>query len=393
MRTVHKRRGLLLLLAFIAFFIIPCHVGAEKEIAPVTNSGKKWRIGYFQSGEYYEFREQLIGLVLSLKDIGWIKKAEIPTDETIRNDTEKLWLWLSENIESDYLEFAGDAFWNAFWDSCDVNEDIYERAEKKKYVDLILAMGTVAGQCLTKKMNKEYSVNTMVLCASDPVQSGIVDDFEYSGKNHIHAEVHDKMFFREIKLFHRFVKFKRLGIVYHDTSEGRIYAAVEDARRAAKEGQFELIEKKIESTEDYSNQQLITMYKDLAKQVDAMYITEHLEENKKNTALLKELLKKMFEYKVATWSQTPRSWMVKYGVLMSIKEADVADVAMFNAKVMAQILRGNKPGEIEQIFVNPKSGSVTLNLETAQKIQLDLSWNVLATAEYVYETIENNNTR
>ena len=79
--------------------------------------------------------------------------------------------------------------------------------------------------------------------------------------------------------------------------------------------------------------------------------------------------------------------MVKYGVLMSLDGADPADIGMFEAKVMAQILRGKKPGEIKQLFDNPKNESITLNLETAEKVQLDLSWEALATADRVYQKI------
>lgn len=375
----------------ILLILFPYYGSAKENLSPVSNTGKKWRIGYFQGSEYYEFRDQLKATIDSLIDIGWIKPLDIPDEETITaND---LWSWLSINIKSDYIEFVGNAFWSNAREeeSCKVNkEDIYERAVKEKYIDLMIAMGTVAGECLSKKI-KGYNVNTMVMCASNPILSEIVKSSkspEYSGVDYIHAEIEQDEFYNEINLFYKLVHFKKLGIVYQDTIDEKVYAAIEEARRAEKKYKFRLIPISIPAEcndEKCRKQELEKKYNEISTKVDAIYITEHMEESEKNIYFLQKLLNPIFDHKVATWSQTPKTWMVKYGVLMSLEGAAPADVGMFEAKVMAQILRGKKPGEISQLFVNPKNESIILNLETAQKIQLDLKWEALATAEKIYE--------
>jgi ABC-type uncharacterized transport system substrate-binding protein len=392
---MYKRQDILLIVACILFLVFPHHAGAEKNLSPVKNSGNKWRIGYFQGSEYYEYPQLLKGLVRSLINLNWIEPCEIPDGKNANN----LWKWLSKNVKSDYIEFIDDAFWSSDKEkeSCDANhEDIYKRAVKEKYIDLMISMGTVAGACLSQQ--KEYNVNTMVMCASNPVYSKIVKNIDeypkspkYSGIDYIHAIIRKDEFLNEIALFYRLVKFKRLGVVYGDTEPGKAKAAIEFLEKNEKKQGFNLITEKIYTEcidENCPKEVLLEKYKKLIEEdkVDAVYMVEHLEEEKDgNISFLKKLLEPMFKHKVATWSQTPRTWMVKYGVLMSLNGADPADIGMFEANVMAQILRGKKPGEISQLFVNPKNEAITLNLETAQKIQLDLRWEALATAEKIYE--------
>ncbi|MCI5120140.1 MAG: hypothetical protein D3908_02905, partial [Candidatus Electrothrix sp. AUS4] len=297
MRIIYKRKIILLMVAFFLLFSFPYSISAKENLSPITNSGKKWRIGYFEGEGYYEFTEQLKYLFEALISIRLIDKVEVPEMDTSEKDSaRKFWSWMSRNTKSDYVEFVDDAFWSNTneEDSCKVNkEDIYERAVKEKYIDLMVAMGTVAGKCLSQQ--KEYNVNTMVMCASNPVYSEIVKNPECSGVEHIHATIEKDEFFNEINLFYQLVGFKKLGIVYQDTPEGRVYAAIEDARRFKEEhhnDKVELVALRIPGgySEEQRKEVLPEIYQDLAGQVDAIYITEHLEENKDNIDLLKKLL-------------------------------------------------------------------------------------------------------
>lgn len=374
----------------ILLIIFPYYGSAKENFSPVLNAGKKWRIGYIQGGDYYEFSGQLKGTVESLGKIGWINPVNIPKEATGK----QLWSWISKNIESNYIEFVYDAFWDNEWINSKREENkknIYETAVKESYVDLMIVMGTAAGNDISDLYkNKGYQINTMVMCANDPVKSEIVKGYTWSGVDHIHAAIEKDKFLNEIDLFHRIVKFKTLGIVYQDTPEKKIYAALDDIKNAARKYNIIIVERKM--SENYNKKQyedeMIKFYENLAEQVDAVYVNLYMDETKSEVAFLKQLINPMIRHKVATWSQTPKTWMVKYGVLMGLNGADPADIGMFEAKVMAQILnKSKKPGEISQLFVNPKNEAITLNLETAQKIQLDLSWEALATADKIYEKI------
>ena len=82
---------------------------------PITNNGEKWRIGYLEGGPYANYQSILKAMTENLMDKGWIKRASIPE---CRDDSETrtLWDFLSTQIQSDYLEFSSDAYWNDKWD-------------------------------------------------------------------------------------------------------------------------------------------------------------------------------------------------------------------------------------------------------------------------------------
>ncbi|MGD9008156.1 MAG: ABC transporter substrate-binding protein, partial [Desulfobacteraceae bacterium] len=62
---------------------------------PITNNGKKWRIGYYEAGEYINYQKTLIATVKGLMEMGWIEKAKIPAQKGIQ--TGDLWKWLTLN--------------------------------------------------------------------------------------------------------------------------------------------------------------------------------------------------------------------------------------------------------------------------------------------------------
>lgn len=387
-------KRIIFIVSLLTFILALCNTSnasdrdIDIEVAPVKNNGKKWRVGYFEGDDYFEYKELLIGLIDALKSIKWIESVDnIPKQSSSR----EIWSYISKNVKSDYLEFVNDAFWSSDNEekSCEKNkESIYKKTEIDKDIDIMFAMGTVAGKCLSSKIDN-YHTNTMVMAASNPFVSQIIDPNDPK-KKYIHATIEKDEFFNEISLFYNLVHFKNLGIVYKNTEDEKVYAAVDDAKRAGEKYKFEVFDGKVTMSIDISEKQrremLIEKYKEISKKVDAIYITEHIDE-KENVDFLKKLLEPIFEKKIATWSQTPRTWMVKYGVLMSLEGASIKDTSMFEATAMAKILRGKNPNEVDNFFVNPKKESIILNMETAQAIQLDLSVDVFASACKIYYEI------
>jgi hypothetical protein len=81
---------------------------------PTTNEGKKWRIGYYEGGEYLNYQQVLTATVRGLMKLGWIETIDIPMQKG--EQTEDLWKWLSSSIESNYIEFVSDAHYTAKWE-------------------------------------------------------------------------------------------------------------------------------------------------------------------------------------------------------------------------------------------------------------------------------------
>jgi hypothetical protein len=304
-------------------------------ITPKTNHGQKWRIGYLEGGPYSNYPLNLKALVSALADMGWIEKTEnIPQpDET---DSSSMWLWLSRNIKSDYITFVADAYWSSSWDEKKVRpknrKALIERLTTRRDIDLMLAMGTWAGQDLA---NNDHRVPTIVISSSDPVGAKISKSVADSGFDHLNARVDPTRYERQIHIFHDIIGFTRLGIAYADTVDGRAYAAISDVQKIARELDFEVVPCQAEFTnvtQEQAYQAVLNCCRQLAPKVDAFYLTVHrgVDLNR-----MPELLAPFFEYKVPVFSQSG-SQEVQQGVLLSIARAGFKYIAKFHAQTIAK---------------------------------------------------------
>ena len=79
-------------------------VAAEKgnmNTAPKKNGDKKWRIAYYEGGEYIDYKGELISTIKGLMELGWIEHSEIPEDKG--ESTKITWEWLSTKAKSNYI--------------------------------------------------------------------------------------------------------------------------------------------------------------------------------------------------------------------------------------------------------------------------------------------------
>ncbi|MDM8525106.1 ABC transporter substrate binding protein [Desulfococcaceae bacterium HSG8] len=121
--------------------------------------------------------------------------------------------------------------------------------------------------------------------------------------------------------------------------------------------------------------------KELAPRVDAVYITLGTAHEIKN---MPNLLAPVFKYKIPSFSQHS-SKHVKHGVLMSISTADFKYIGRFQAKVIAKILNGARPGDIPQLFESPQR--IVINMKTAQMIGFEVPTEALKIADEFYNEI------
>jgi len=348
------------------------------------NIGKKWRIGYLEGGPYTNYPDNLRALVAAFSDLGWAKKPAFPPSADA-SDTKQLWSWLSKNLKSDYIEFVQDAYWSNNWDESlrpKNRKVILERLNRKKDIDLLLAMGTWAGQDLA---NNDHSVPTIVISTSNPIASKISKSVNDSGYDHLNARVDPTRYERQVRIFYDIFKFKRLGVVLEkDTIEGRSYAAIDDIEKVAKEKGFKVITCNAPfsgvPTEEAQGS-VLKCHEELAPKVDAVYITVH-----RGVSLQKmdKLLAPFMRYKIPTFSQLGTD-EVKHGVLMSIARAGFKYVARFHAETIARIFNGAKPRDLEQLFEDPPR--IAINLKTAQIIGYDPSVDILGSSDEVFESI------
>ncbi|MDM8535607.1 ABC transporter substrate binding protein [Desulfobacterales bacterium HSG17] len=346
--------------------------GEEKKwkfkVNPVTNNGKKWKIGYYEGGPYIAYQKHLKNILNNLIQLGWMDKIELPNPED-KSDTTALWTFLSQNVRSEYIEFVSDAYWTSGWDS---NKRMLSKKEalkrlKANEIELMLAMGTWAGQDL---INDLHSVSTMGISISNPIDAKIITSPDDSGFDHAHIRCDPDRDLRMIRLFYNIFQFKKLGVVYEDSLEGRSYAAIDALEKVAHERNFELISTKVlahDVDENTGLQLIIEAHKKLAPQIDAFLITTHRSVIPKN---MSKLMAPFLKYKIPTFAQYG-TVLVKYGALISINQTSAFDaVGRYNAKVIASIFNGAKPREIDQIFASPKK--LAVNMEVARIIGFDI---------------------
>ena len=212
MKTSAKLVALIIVSVFIFCGAAMAADRGDFSTKPVTNEGKKWRIGYYEGGEYYDYKGVFVATLKGMMNLGWIEHAEIPVDKGEQTDT--IWKWLATHAKSDYVEFVADAHYSAKWDAKlrkQMVEGIIKRLNEQKDIDLMIAIGTWAGKDLA---NNRHHTPTVVLTASDAVGAGIIKSTEDSGYDHVQAHVDPSRYERQIRIFHDIVGFKTLGVAY-----------------------------------------------------------------------------------------------------------------------------------------------------------------------------------
>ena len=383
MRVFAKLLAVMLAVVLLAHAPVSAKSDKQYGVAPTTNKGKKWRIGYHEGGEYGDYQKVLIATLQGLMELGWMEKMEIPPQKG--EQTKDLWNWLATNTKSKYIEFVKDAHYSANWDKQlreSVKEEMIGRLNQRKDIDLIIAAGTWAGQDLA---NNRHKTPTIVISTSNPLSSNIIKSVEDSGYDQVHARINPYRYERQIGVFHDIIGFRKLGIAYENSSGGRVYAAFDKVEKIAKERGFEIVscytldevpDKKV------SEQSVKKCFHELEKKVDAIYVTIQNGVNKRSIPDLVEIANTA---RIPTFAQSG-SHEVKYGFLMSISKANLYPLGRFHAETIAKVFNGAKPRELDQLFEGPVA--IAINLKTAEIIGYDPPVDVLAVADEIYREIE-----
>jgi ABC-type uncharacterized transport system substrate-binding protein len=353
-------------------------------LEPLTRDGHPWRIGYLQGGDWPDYAGHLRGFARGLMELGWLPPLELPKGQGA-GETAGLWRRLSEETSRQYLHFVGDAFYDAQWDPkrrIAVRRELLRRLTEREDLDLVIAAGTWAGQDLATDV---ISTPVVVISTSDPVGAGIIDSAADSGHDHLHAMCDPDRYIRQIRAFHSLVQFRRLGVVYEDTPDGRAWSNVGDLEAVAAERGFTLVHRHLPdpgAPPPAPLPEVVRLYEELAPRIDALWIGAHAAQTARS---MPAILQPLLEKKVAVWAQDGPP-AVRRGALLSISERDLDEVGLFYAKVAATALHGVPPRAIGQVYEDPKR--LAINLATARRIDFRVPPGALAVAGDVYESIE-----
>jgi ABC-type uncharacterized transport system substrate-binding protein len=349
---------------------------------PITKpDGSKWRIGYCESEYFITYSRTLAAIAKGFEELGWITNLEGFDEVAASDDSKAIWNWLATHDVSPYLDFVEDAFYNLRDPGVD-REGIIRRLREQKDLDTMLVMGAEAGILLS---NSDHNTNTFVFAASNAVRSGIIDSVEDSGKDHVWAHMDETRFVRQTKAFYDIVKFKKVGMVYEDSDNARVYSAVNEMENLAKEKGFEIVRYHVReprSPEEYPKyyQEVQAAYNKLAQEVDAIYVTIASLESEK----LPELFQPFYEHKIPIFSQLGNI-EVQNGALLTVSVMDEINVGRFGADVMSKCFRGAKPRDMEQSFQS--APRITLNAKVAKIIGFKIPFELVIVVDEVYQTI------
>lgn len=350
---------------------------------PVKNGEQRWKVGYYEGGAYIDYQKILTETVKGLMKLGWIEPAAIPPQEG--EQTDQLWQWLSTEVDSEYIEFVSDAHYSAGWDEVKRKlraEQVIGRLSNNRDIDLMIAMGTWAGKDLA---NDRQTTPTMVLSTSDPLSAGIIQSVEYSGYDHLHATVDPNRYDRQIRIFFDVVGFKKLGVAFEDSVNGRSYAAMDILQRLSKSKGFELVGcHTLSDISDISvaEDSVKKCFTELAEKVDAIYVTLQGGVNSNSIPALVKIANKKH---IPTFSQSG-SEEVKQGFLLSLSQAGFRYVGEFHAETFAKVFNGALPGQLDQLFEEPPK--LAVNLKTAELVEFDPPLLLLGATDEIYREIQ-----
>ncbi len=344
----------------------------------VQADGSKWRIGYCESETFLTYTQTLIALVKGLEETGWISNLAGFEQIVATKDSKVIWEWLASHEVSPYLQFVDEDFYN-LRESGTNGEEILERLKSRKDIDVMLALGAAAGALLS---DSQHDTNTFVFAASNAVRSGIIASAEDSGQDNLWAHMDEQRFARQIRAFYDIVKFKKLGMVYEDSDNARIYSAVKEAENLAREKGFEIVRYHVReprSQEEYPQyyREVQAAYDKLATEVDAMYVTIASLESER----LEELFQPFYEQKIPVFSQLGNI-EVKNGALLTVSVMDELNIGRFGADSIGKCLLGAKPRDLEQTFQS--APQITLNAEVAKMIGFKLPFELVMVLDEVY---------
>lgn len=334
------------------------------------------RILCVQSGPLETFNTALYSLAYSLAQEDYLKM--LPDQSLQKKECRELWQWMHEKSDG-RLQFLENGFYSFEWNSTKAEQitgELQKRLDTEHDVDCILALGTRAGKAVT---GLKTDVPMMILGATDPVQSKIVDSVVDSGRDNLIAFVAKGLYQKQVEYFYHIFSFRRLGIVYEDSEIGRNVVALSEIEAASRELGFELVRcyTRQDGPSEMVSDGVASCHRQLLDQgVDAVYITVSVSMNSQEAG---KILSPLLDAAIPTFSQDGVDF-VKNGALMSF--VDTGHEGRAAARALVAFTKGISLGTISQVYQMPIF--LAVNLRTAAAIGWNPSLEVLLSIDQFF---------
>ena len=342
----------------------------------MKEDGERFRIGIVISGDYWEFFENLKGLVEGFTDIGWANKISIPANLA---HCDELISFVNSKKYSNYVEFVPEYYINLEWGD-NMEEFDQQYLSKDPDVDVVIAYGGKASMAFYDL--ESYPVPVLSDAVTDCYGAGITVSLEDSGKDFFTNKIDPTIYRQQIRLFHDMVGFKKLGIIYGNNEDGIIYGAVNDVEAVAAERGFEIVRNTNvkEAMEDDTTELYLQALRDIVGKVDAVYIGASTAVTEYD--IFPQIVEILVKAKKPSFS-LEGTIRVKEGMLFSLSTTSgMKRSGIWVATKISHILAGESPRAQSQEFES--SASVAINLETAQKIGYKMPLDLLVNSDELY---------
>lgn len=263
------------------------------------------------------------------------------------------------------------------WDADDARMDAEARALLSSDADIIIAAGTSAAKALLRVGGEGKPVLGIAL--ADPVAAGLMTENGEPLSPLFTAEVFPGRWRSMYRVFHDVIGFHKLGIMYPKGSEGRVYAAVDDAYLEAAAHGFSIVEAVIpDENTDSCRAGIEELHR---KGADSFFISPLVcfDWSSNDPS---ELLNLLHGYHMPTFARDG-SLFVQGGALMGFSTWDFTPSAKRMAETVERICQGTSPAAIRMV-VSPEP-RIVLNLQTADELGIVFPFDVLLDADEIYE--------
>lgn len=339
-----------------AFLLILAVLGVTPSVyAADSGTGREQlrRVGYLEAGHFWLFERTFQAFRNALQEHGI--RADFPDDARFSPG------WEPENMAR--LPQAAAA--------------LMQRDD----LDLVVGMGTAAMKALLAANNGRTPIMGMGM--ADPVAAGVVAGPDDSGAENVTCHIVADRWSTMFRVFHDVVGFRTLGILYHDSPEGRVYAALDDARAVASELGFGIAEYGGLSSAETEAECRAGLDALRAQGMDAFFIgpLNCFDWQASNVASLLELLN---GWGVPTFARDGSDF-VRAGALMGFSTWNFGPAGNFLARQAAAVFNGTSPRAIPMLDrVEP---TIAINLETAGRIGFIFPLDVLVVSDEIHERI------
>ena len=372
---MHKKCLIALLLCLT---VIVCACGCSKAETKTETTAEKEpsviRIGCFNSGEYFYYRDEIVAIASSLQDAGWIEGFDA---EKERETTKEAWDDLSA-CTSEYLEFVPEIYYEKYF----MSDEELEVVKNIDDVDLMLCIGSLAGGYLTEVAD-DLSYDYIVTGVADSISAGFVKSETERVNDKSTAVVDKNRISRQLEAAYEIFQFKSVGVVYEDIDAAYSYSGIRQLEEMSEKYGFEIhrLHVKEAYTEDEYDRyytELKAAYEELIPQIDTLYITTATIEDDKLPWLLSDVI----DAGIVTVAETSES-QVEYGAMMHITATDAMEEGNFVSERICEYAYGVPITEMEMKYeVAPR---ISLNSTTIKKTGVKIPFETYLVADKIYD--------